>query len=117
MYSKITVKNFRGIESLEAVGLRRINLIVGRNNCGKTTLLEALFLLGGATNPKLPATLGQLRGQQWGESYPDPVWRSLCRNLNPKMSHALIRSSLPKPGSRRPAVQLASEEQTGQGCR
>jgi len=90
VYSRITIKNFRGIESLEAVGLRRINLIVGRNNCGKSTLLEALFLLGGATNPKLPATLGQLRGQQWGERYPDPVWRSLCRDLNPKIPVEIV---------------------------
>ena len=32
MYSSVSIKNFRGIESLEAEGLRRINLIVGRNN-------------------------------------------------------------------------------------
>ena len=35
MYSKVSIKNFRGIESLEAEGLRRINLILGRNNSGR----------------------------------------------------------------------------------
>ena len=43
MYSRISIKNFRGIGSLEVDGLRRINLIVGRNNSGKTTFLEASF--------------------------------------------------------------------------
>ena len=85
MYSRISIRNFRGIESLDAEGFRRINLIVGRNNWGKTTFLESLFLLGGATNPLLPTTLGQLRGQRLGGTYPDPVWRSLFHNLDPKV--------------------------------
>jgi hypothetical protein len=85
MYSRISIKNFREIESLEATGLRRISLIVGRNNSGKTTFLESLFLLGGATNPQLPMTLAQLRGQRLEGTYPDTVWRSLCRNLDPRI--------------------------------
>ncbi len=84
MYSRISIKNFRGIGSLEVDGIRRINLIVGRNNSGKTSFLEALFLLGGATNPQSPTSLGQLRGQRWGGTPPDPVWRPLFRNLDPR---------------------------------
>jgi len=41
---KLVVRNFRGFEKLELDGLRRVNLIVGKNNCGKTSLLEAIFL-------------------------------------------------------------------------
>lgn len=85
MYSRISIKNFRGIGSLEVDGLRRINLIVGRNNSGKTTFLEAVFLLGGAPNPQLPTTLGQLRGQRLGDTYPDPVWRPLFHNSDPRI--------------------------------
>src|SRR4051794_38313293 len=84
MYSCMTITNFRGIESLNAEGFRRINLILGRNNAGKTSLLEALFLLGGSTNPLYPTSLGQLRGQRWGGASPDRVWRPLFRNLNPR---------------------------------
>jgi hypothetical protein len=50
MHSRVSINNFRGIESLEAKGLRRINLIVGRNNSGKTTFLESLFLLGSVSH-------------------------------------------------------------------
>src|SRR5947207_13061494 len=85
MYSRVSIKNFRGIESLEADGLRRINLIMGRNNSGKTTFLEALFLLGGAPNPQLPTMLGQMRGQRLGDTPPDPVWRPLFHNLDPRI--------------------------------
>ncbi|MGP0062949.1 MAG: AAA family ATPase [Isosphaeraceae bacterium] len=90
MYSRISIKSFRGIESLEAKGLRRINLIVGCNNSGKTTFLESLFLLGGATSPLVPTTLGQLRGQRWGGASPDPVWRPLFHNLDPRIPIEIV---------------------------
>jgi len=83
MYSRISIKNFRGIGSLEVDGLRRINLIVGRNNSGKTTFLEGLFLLGGANDPRYATVLGRLRGQRYEEGHPDQVWRSLFHNMDP----------------------------------
>jgi hypothetical protein len=85
MYQKFSIQNFRGITSLNVDGLRRLNLIVGTNNAGKTSFLEGVFLLGGATNPVFPTTLGQLRGQRLGKSYPDAVWRPLFINLDPKI--------------------------------
>ncbi|RKH04904.1 DUF2813 domain-containing protein [Corallococcus sp. CA047B] len=42
MLTSITVENFRGIERLQVEGLGRVNLIIGRNDSGKTALLEAL---------------------------------------------------------------------------
>jgi hypothetical protein len=85
MYSRISIRNFRGIESLDASGFRRINLIMGRNNSGKTTLLESLLLLGGATNPHFATTLGPLRGQRFDKGHPDSTWRPLFHDLNPIM--------------------------------
>ena len=69
MYTQVVLSNLRGIRQLQVGNLRQINLIVGRNNCGKTTLLEGVFLLGGATNPVYPLTLGQLRGQRAGKPF------------------------------------------------
>lgn len=83
MYSRVGLENLRGVQALSIDGLRRINLVVGQNNAGKTTLLEGLFLLGGATNPVFATTLGQLRGQRLGKTYPDAVWRPLFFNLDP----------------------------------
>lgn len=42
MLDKLTIKNFRIFEDFHIEGLRRVNLIAGKNNTGKTVLLEAL---------------------------------------------------------------------------
>ncbi len=100
MYSRISIKNFRGIGSLEVDGLRRINLIVGRNNSGKTSFLESLFLLGGAPDPHLPTRLGQLRGQRLGDTYPDQLWRPLFHNMDPRSPVELLGQWDQEPGAR-----------------
>lgn len=38
------VKNYKGLKDLKLTGLGKVNLIVGRNNVGKSSLLEALSL-------------------------------------------------------------------------
>lgn len=45
MLKTVTIKNFRGFESFELQQLGRINLLVGLNNSGKTSILEAIQLL------------------------------------------------------------------------
>jgi hypothetical protein len=42
MISSIRIERFRGIRELEISGLGKVTLFVGRNDAGKTTLLEAL---------------------------------------------------------------------------
>ena len=46
----LEVRNFRGFEHVRLDGLGQVNLIVGKNNAGKTTLLEAIrfYATGGA---------------------------------------------------------------------
>lgn len=44
MLNSIGIKNFRSIEDLQIPSLTRINLITGKNNTGKSTLLDAIFL-------------------------------------------------------------------------
>jgi predicted ATP-dependent endonuclease of OLD family len=45
MLDRIEVNDFRGFCHLQLDGLHRVSLIVGKNNSGKTTLLEALAIL------------------------------------------------------------------------
>ena len=61
-YSSLSIQNFRGIESLEVAELRRVNLLVGRNNCGKSSVLEAFLLLTGMAQPTLAVSLSNVRG-------------------------------------------------------
>lgn len=42
MITDIKITNFRGIGDLELTGLKRVNLVIGGNNVGKTSLLEAI---------------------------------------------------------------------------
>ncbi len=62
MYHKaIFIERLRGISKIELSDFKDVNLFVGRNNCGKTTVLEALFMITGLSNPKIPITLNQFR--------------------------------------------------------
>ncbi len=43
MLASIEIKNFRCFENTNIQGFGRINLVTGKNNSGKTCLLEALY--------------------------------------------------------------------------
>lgn len=45
MYNSLKIENFRAFKSFEVLNLGQVNLFVGRNNTGKTAILEALELL------------------------------------------------------------------------
>jgi AAA15 family ATPase/GTPase len=51
MYKSIEIENFRGISKLKIDDFKRINLLVGKNNCGKTSVLETLFIFTAPGNP------------------------------------------------------------------
>ncbi|MBD2137310.1 AAA family ATPase [Anabaena sp. FACHB-1237] len=50
MLKSVKIENFRGFKSFEIQQLGRINLLVGENNSGKTSILEAIQLLCSRTN-------------------------------------------------------------------
>lgn len=64
MLTTLTVDGFRGLRRFELPELRRVNLLVGRNNGGKTAVLEAAGWLaqGGALGVLDQAARG--RGEQ-----------------------------------------------------
>lgn len=67
-YEQLKIENFRGIKSLEIDDLARVNLFVGRNSCGKTSVLESAFLLTGMSNPALIPRIENWRGLFLNES-------------------------------------------------
>lgn len=46
MIKSFKVESYRGLQSLELSELENINIFVGPNNCGKTSILEAIILSG-----------------------------------------------------------------------
>lgn len=51
MFRNICIKNFRGIKECSFLNFSRVNFFYGRNNSGKSTVLESLFLLSGISTP------------------------------------------------------------------
>ena len=68
MYRSFEIRNFRGLENLSIEGLGQINLITGKNNVGKTALLEALWIHHGAVIPDLGLRVDSFRGLDAGNS-------------------------------------------------
>jgi hypothetical protein len=61
MISKLEIQNFRLFTDFQIDNLARVNLFVGLNNSGKSTLLEAIYLLA---NSGTPDTLTRLWGHR-----------------------------------------------------
>ncbi|WP_295576609.1 ATP-binding protein [uncultured Stenotrophomonas sp.] len=50
LLTSFRIRGYRGIRDLEIPHLGRVNLIVGKNSCGKTSILEAVQLYAGNAN-------------------------------------------------------------------
>ena len=71
-FSDVHVQRYRGLDGLALDGLKRINLIAGVNNAGKTSLLEAIYLLTRQNDEAGLLDVIRWRGRLEGE--PDPLW-------------------------------------------
>ncbi len=81
MINNIHIKNFRLFKNLEIKDLKKINLFVGRNNSGKSTILESIFLNIGATNAELPIRINAFRNL---DRLDDITFRSFFHDFNIK---------------------------------
>lgn len=68
MYDRIFILNFRGLRDLSIENLGRVNLLVGANNVGKTSVLEALALLRMHYNFYEIHQIAESRGYVHGQS-------------------------------------------------
>lgn len=59
MLNSLKIKRFRALEDFVVPKLGRVNLIVGKNNAGKSTVLEALQIYAGNGDPRLLETLAE----------------------------------------------------------
>src|ERR1700686_83457 len=51
MIHSVKISGYRTFNQFEMSGLGRVNLLVGRNNTGKTSILEGLYILASGNNP------------------------------------------------------------------
>ncbi len=82
MIRELTVKNFRGFEHLEIPSLSNFNLIIGKNNVGKTALLEAVFLNVGQLNTATPIKIQSFRGINAQKLSNEFLWGFMFNKVN-----------------------------------
>lgn len=79
MLSRIEFSNFRNFRHFSVQGLSRVNLFVGANNVGKSSVLEGIELLMSGGDPRILMRLPQRRGERIRSAAPDrspsfPQW-------------------------------------------
>ena len=61
--SAVRFENYRGFTDFKLVGIKRVNLIVGRNSCGKTALMEGIQFLASGGDPRVLHAAAMRRGE------------------------------------------------------
>ena len=59
--TNLEITNFRGIKHLEIKDLKMVNIFLGKNNIGKTSILEAIFLSLAPGNPNVAVGIDNFR--------------------------------------------------------
>lgn len=89
MYKSFRVQNFRGFKDLQLDDLARVNLIAGKNNTGKSALLEAIFTYTGDYDAsrlmRMPAPIPDRAGttgmtNSFDNEVEGSVWEALFHN-------------------------------------
>ncbi len=93
MIEDIEITNFRCFDRLKISGCKRINLISGKNNVGKTALLEAIFLNSTPTKDTI-ISIGDLRRESSHvrREFPEQMWNNLFwkQNINSACSVSTV---------------------------
>jgi hypothetical protein len=63
MLTRVSITNYRGFKSYEMMDLAQVNLLVGKNNSGKTALLEGIQFLASGGDPAVLAEAAERRGE------------------------------------------------------
>jgi len=65
--TSLSIERFRSLRKLKIDGLGMVNLITGKNNTGKSSVLEALRILGSDAWPSVLGSILRYREEDSGE--------------------------------------------------
>lgn len=81
-FKNLEIKNFRGIKHLTIDDFSRVNVFLGQNNSGKSSILEAIHMLTGMANPETPQNLNRIRSRNYYTIFKDVFY--LFHNMDIK---------------------------------
>lgn len=90
-FNSIEIKNFRGIDHLKINDFSRVNIILGQNSSGKSSVLECLLLIIGMSNPDLPQAINSIRSRNYS-SFADLsyMFHNFDLKVKPEISSVLF---------------------------
>lgn len=123
MYTSFRVQNFRLFKDVELTDLARINLIGGKNNVGKTSLLEALFIYSGGYIAELAMRIQSFRDVPVEQTFWSTLFYELNENLVVKFSaveddeseRSLSLKLLTERSQIREVTELIKQDENGAG--
>ena len=80
--NKVHVKSYRGLRDVRLEGLTDINVLIGPNTSGKTTVLEALHVIANPSSPGVLASLGFWRGMGRLTLHAPDALETIFRNMS-----------------------------------
>lgn len=81
MIDNIRFEHFRGFKSLELRDIKPLTLISGKNNAGKTSVLEGIFLGLAGMETESFIKINQIRGI-YSPDTPTDIWETLFYNMD-----------------------------------
>ena len=81
MYTKLELSNFRAYKEF-SMELKPVTLIAGRNNVGKTTILESIFAFHDYASPDVFSKLLGFRGVRTYDMSAKSIWDPMFNNMN-----------------------------------
>jgi hypothetical protein len=103
-FSSVAIEQYRAVSGLSLEGLGRVNLLVGINNAGKTSVLEAVYLLANQSDPR--ALLELLRRRTRVDPLVSPSWAA---NQIPK--HVKLSGHYDKRANDGVMLRLATKDE------
>jgi len=91
MHKRLTLKNFRGFKDF-SMDLKPVTLIAGKNNTGKTSILESIFILHYFGNPEAFLNVPRIRGIVVRDFNAQTIWDLLFHNMNTSIDSTLTIS-------------------------
>lgn len=90
-FKNIEIKNFRGIDHLKIDDFSRVNVFLGQNSSGKSSVLECLLMMTGMSNPDLPPMINSVRSRSYsGFADLTYMFHNLDLKVKPEMSSELF---------------------------